>query len=157
MTNDTRQEVVRTSSKNNRPLLILIGIFVVLVVIVFLFNKEAPVNWTSDYTLAMQTAKEVKKPLLLIFYRPNEPMVTDAFNNTYNKEDVQQFVNANFIAVLINTDDQPDLASRFDINYYPTIYIEDPNTGKRVGPRVGWDPPQLFIDTITEMRTRLYE
>lgn len=157
MANDTRQEVVQTSSKNNQPLLILIGIFIVLVVIVFLFNKEAPVNWTSDYKLAMQTAKEVNKPLLLIFYRPNEPMVTDAFNNTYNKEEVQQFVNAYFIAVLINTNDQPDLARRFNINYYPTIYIEDPNTGKRVGPRVGWDPSKLFITTMTEMRNRLYE
>ncbi|MFA5783633.1 MAG: DUF255 domain-containing protein [Phycisphaerae bacterium] len=156
MEDDTRQETVRTSNKKNQPLLIIIGTFIVLVVIVFLFNKEAPVNWTSNYALATQTAKEANKPLLLIFYRPNEPMVTDAFNNTYNQPEVQQFVNNNFIAVLINTNDQPDLARRFDINYYPAIYIEDPNTGKRVGPRVGWDPPELFIKTMTEMRDRLY-
>ncbi len=146
-----------TREKSNRPLLIILGVFVVLVAIVFLIHKEISINWFTDYDAAVQAARAQGKPLLLGFYRPNEPMVTDTFNNTYNNPTVKQFVEANFVPVLINVDEQPDLARKFKINYYPTHYVKYPDSDKLFGPRLGWDPPDLFIEEMTKLLNRAKE
>jgi hypothetical protein len=143
--------------KSNRPLLVILGIFIALVIIVFLTQKKVKINWFTDYDAAVQAARAQGKPLLLGFYRPNEPMVTDTFNNTYNDPKVKQFVEANFIPVLINVDEQPDLARKFNIDYYPTHYVKYPDSDKCFGPRLGWDPPNLFIKEMTKLLNRANE
>jgi hypothetical protein len=140
--------------KSNRPLLIIVGIFVVLVIMVFALHKKISINWITDYDAAVKMARQQNKPMLLAFYRPNEPMVTDTFNNTYNDPAVKQFVEANFIPVLINVDEQPELARKFHINYYPTHYVKNPDSEKLFGPRLGWDPPPLFIEEMTRLLNR---
>ena len=144
----------KMSQKSNRPLLIIIGIFVVLVVMVFALHRKIDINWITDYDQAVQTARQQNKPMLLFFYKPNEPMVTYVFNNTYNSSAVKQFVEANFIPVKINVDEQPGLAGKFHINYYPTYYVKNPDSEKLFGPRLGGDPPELFIDEMTKLLNR---
>ena len=144
----------KVSPKSNRPLLIIIGVFIVLVIMVFVLNKQSSINWIKDYDKAVQMAKQQNKPMLLDFYKPNAPMVTFEFNNTYNNADVKQFVEANFIPVLINVDEQPDLARKFHINYYPTHYVKNPDSEKLFGPRLGADPPGLFIEEMTKLLNR---
>jgi hypothetical protein len=144
----------KVSPKSNRPLLIIIGIFIVLVILVFALHKQISINWITDYDQAVQMARQQNKPMLLAFYKPNEPMVTDTFNNTYNDPDVKQFVEANFIPVLINVDEQPDLTREFHVNYYPTHYVKNPDSEKLFGPRLGWDPPILFIEEMTKLLNR---
>jgi hypothetical protein len=144
----------KMSLKSNRPLLIIIGIFIVLVVMVFALHKQISINWITDYHQAVQMAKQQNKPMLLVFYKPNEPMVTYAFDNTYNNSAVKQFVEANFIPVLINVDVQPGLAREFRINYYPTHYVKNPDSDKLFGPRLGGDPPNLFIQEMDKLLNR---
>jgi hypothetical protein len=147
----------KVSKKSNRPLLIIIGIFIVLVIMVFALHKQTSINWLTNYDEAVQISKQQNKPMLLAFYKPNEPMVTDTFNNTYNNPAVKRFVEANFIPVLINVDEQPDLARKFHINYYPTHYVKNPDSEKLFGPRLGWDPPGLFIEEMTKLLNRAKE
>lgn len=147
----------RTEKTSKRPLLMILGIFVVLVIIVFLTQKKASISWVTDYDTAVQMARQQNKPMLLAFYRPNEPMVTDTFNNTYRNPDVKKFVESNFVPVLINTDEKPDLARKFKINYYPTHYVKHPDNNELFGPRLGWDPPKLFINEITKLLNRMHE
>jgi hypothetical protein len=144
----------KVPQKSNRSLLIIIGIFIVLVIMVFALHKHTSINWLTDYDEAVKMARQQKKPMLLAFYKPNEPMVTDTFNNTYNDPAVKQFVEANFIPVLINVLEQPDLAGKFHINYYPTHYVKNPDSEKLFGPRLGWDPPSLFIEEMTKLLNR---
>jgi hypothetical protein len=146
----------RTTQKTSyRPLLIVAALFILLVVIVFVTHKEIMINWVTDYDKAVQIAKAQNKPLLLVFYKPNAPMAVDAFQNTYNNAEVKKFVEANFVPVLINVDQQPDLARRFNISYYPTHYVKSPDSDKLFGPRLGWDPPNLFIKEITKLLNRM--
>jgi hypothetical protein len=143
--------------KSNRSLLIIVGIFIALVIFVFLTQQKTPISWITDYNVALETARRQNKPMLLVFYRPNEPMFTDARDNTYNNSKVKQFVETNFVPVLINVDKEPGLAQRFNINYYPTHYVKYPDSDKVFGPRLGWDPPKLFIEEMTKLLNRLNE
>jgi len=149
--------VNQPQKRSNRALFVIIGIFVALVVFVFSTQKKKSIDWVTDYDAAVQLAKQQNKPLLLAFYRPNEQMVTDTFNNTYSDPEVKQFVEANFVPVLINVDEQSDLARRFNINYYPTHYVKHPDSDKLFGPRLGWDPPSLFIKEMTKLLNRMNE
>lgn len=151
---DQAPEGQKMPPKSNHPLLIIVAIFIALVIMVFVFHKNTSINWITDYDKAVQMARQQNKPMLLAFYRPNEPMVTDTFNNTYNNPDVKQFVEDNFIPVLVNVDEQPDLAKKFHINYYPTHYVKNPDNEKPFGPRLGWDPPHLFIEEMTKLLNR---
>lgn len=147
----------RPQRRSNRPLFTILGIFAALVIIVFLTQKKTSIKWITDYDAAVQLARQQNKPLLLAFYKPNEPMVTDTFSNTYSDPKVKQFVETTFVPVLINVDEQPDLARRFNISYYPTHYVKHPDSDKLFGPRLGWDPPNLFIKEMTELLNRMNE
>ena len=146
-----------SQKKSNRPLLIIMGIFVILVVIVFVFQRKSSIDWVTEYDIAVQKARQQNKPMLLAFYKPNAPMVTPTFQQTYTNPEVKQFVETNFIPVLINVDEQPDLARKFNIDYYPTHYVKHPDREKLFGPRLGWDPPSLFIKEMTKLLNRMKE
>jgi len=152
-----RPVINQPQRRSNRPLFVIIGIFVVLVIIVFMIQKKTSINWVTDYDAAVRLARQQNKPLLLAFYRPNEPMVTDTFNNTYSDPKVKQFVETTFVPALINVDEQPDLARRFNISYYPTHYVKNPDSDNLFGPRLGWDPPSLFIKEMTKLLNRMNE
>lgn len=136
---------------SKKPLLIILAVFVGLVALVFMTQRKVPIDWLTDYDAAVQKAKQQNQPMLLAFYKPNQPMVTDAFNNTYNNPKVKEFVESNFVPVLINVDEHPDLARKFKIDYYPTHYVKNADSEKLFGPRLGWDPPALFIEKLTEL------
>jgi thioredoxin-related protein len=130
-------------------------IFIAFIAIVFVTQKKEPINWIEDYEAGVKLAKEKNKPLLLAFYKPNTPMSTDTFNNTYNNHKVKNFVESNFVPILINVDEQPKIARRYNINYYPTHYVKHPDSEELFGPRKGWDPPGLFIQQMQLLLDRM--
>lgn len=93
-------------------------------------------------------ARKQNKPVLLTFYKQFTRMSTDAFNDTYKNPDVKKFVEQNFIPILIDVDKQPEIAKRYNINYYPTHYVKRPDSDDIVGSRLGYDPPSLFIKEL---------
>jgi hypothetical protein len=151
-TNPSQRSQLPESKPKNRILLIIVLVFAAFWIAVLLTQKKESINWVEDYEAGVKLAKKENKPLLLVFYKPNAPMYTEAVNNTYNNPKVKEYVESNFVPILINVVDRPDLAKKFKIDYYPTHYVKHPNSDNLFGPRVGMDPPALFI---TEMQNLL--
>jgi hypothetical protein len=137
-----------TKKKNSRSLLIVFLVFVAFVAIVFLTQHKEPINWIEDYQAGLELAKQRGKPVLLVFYKQFTIYTTRAFNDTYKDPDVKKLIEQNFIPILIDVDKQPDIATLYNIDYYPTVYIKRPDSDKIFGPMIGYDPPPLFIKKL---------
>jgi hypothetical protein len=59
------------------------------------------------------------------------------WRDVYSKPDVKKYVEANFVPILIDVDKQPEIAKRYNVTYYPTHYVEHPNTNQIDGPFIG--------------------
>jgi len=131
--------------KQSRALWVILLAFLAFVTMVFLNQHKDVIDWVEDYEAGIKLAKQRKKPVLLAFYKQFTPMSTAAFNNTYNDPKVKEYVESNFIPILIDVDKQPEIAKRYNVSYYPTHYIKQPDSNQLFGPLQGYDPPKLFI------------
>jgi hypothetical protein len=154
-TNPSQQNQLPKSKPKNRTLLIIVLVFAAFWIVVLLTQKKESIIWIEDYEAGIELAEKENKPLLLVFYKPNAPMYTDAANNTYNNPQVKKYVESNFVPILINVVERPDLAKKFKIDYYPTHYVKYPNSDRLCGPRLGWDPPDLFVTEIQNLLDQL--
>lgn len=136
-------------------LLAIFLVFVGAVTVVFLTQKRGSIQWVTDYEAGLKLAREQNKPLLLAFYKENTHFCSLMHENTYSNPGVAKYIEKNFVAILIDVDKQPELAQQFKVNYYPTHYIKAPDGDKLFGPRLGYDPPELFIREIERLRKKL--
>ena len=143
--------VVSARKKRSRLPLVLLVVFVGFVILVFLTQKSEYINWIEDYQAGLAKAREQKKPVLLAFYKLHTRFCSLMSQNTYNNPDVIEYVEANFIPILIDVDKQPEIAKRYNINYYPTHYIKLPDSDELIGPHVGYDVPSVFIHKLKEL------
>lgn len=155
--NTTTQQSTPTAGghKPSRALRIVVMAFFVFVTIVFLTQKKESISWIEDYQAGIDLAKRQNKPVLLAFYKLHTRFSSDMRNNTYNHPDVKKYVEANFVPILIDVDKQPDITELYNVNYYPSHYIKQPDSEKIFGPRVGYDPPALFINELERLRKEM--
>jgi hypothetical protein len=125
-----------SDNKQSRALWIVILVFTIFVVIVFLTEHREQTDW-KDYNTGIELAKQQNKPALLCFSKQNAPFCSDMWHGIYNNADVKKYIEANFVPILIDVDKQPEIARRYKVTYYPTHYIENPNTNEIDGPFVG--------------------
>jgi len=144
-----------TGKKRSRALWIIFLVFLAFVATVFLTQRRDSIAWIEDYEAGLKLAKHQNKPVLLAFYRQFTTLSTRAFNNTYNNPGVKKFVEQNFIPILIDVDKQPEIAKRYNVNYYPTHYIKRPDSDEIFGPMVGYDPPSLFIKKLKDLLEKM--
>lgn len=135
----------KKSSK--QPLIIVLGV-VAFVIISSILQQEETIDWVRDYQGGIAQAEEENKPLLLAFYKKQMRFCTLMDQNTYNNSDVKKYVEANFIPVLIDVDEEPEIARKYGISYYPTHYVKMPNSTELIGPQMGYDVPQAFIEIL---------
>jgi len=143
--------------KPTRAIGIIFLAFIIFVVIVFLTQREDSINWVEDYHKGTQLAKQQNKPVLLAFYKKFTRMSTDTWNDTYKNPKVKEFVETNFVPILIDVDKQPDIAKKYNINYYPTHYVKRADSDRLFGPRMGYDPPTLFISELKKLLKKMNE
>jgi hypothetical protein len=140
-TGQTPKETSSPAGKNRsrRSLWIVILVFTVFVVIVFLTeNKGNPADWwQKDYRTGIELAKQQNKPALLCFFKHGTRFSSDMWQDVYSKPEVKKYVEANFVPILIDVDKQPEIAKRYNVTYYPTHYVEYPDTDKIDGPFIG--------------------
>lgn len=143
------------TARHSRPLLILFLAFLILVTLVFVFQRTDKINWIEDYDTGIKLAEKQNKPVLLAFYKQFTPMSTDTFRNTYTHPDVIDYVHRNFIPILIDVDKHPEIAERYNIGYYPTHHIKPPHSDEFFGPMIGYDPPATFIKKLKDLLNKM--
>jgi hypothetical protein len=137
-TNQTPKKVSPSvGKKQSRALWIIILVFIIFIVIVFLTEYREPIAWIEDYHTGIELAKQQNKPALLCFFKQYTHYSSEMWRNVYNKPSVKKYVEANFVPILIDVDKQPEIAKRYNVTYYPTHYVENPNTNQIDGPFVG--------------------
>lgn len=141
--------------KRSRGLWILLLVFLVFVVAVFLTEHKGTINWVEDYEAGMKLAKQQKKPVLLTFYKLHTRFCSDMSQNTYNDPDVIEYVESNFVPIFIDVDKQPEIAKLYNVDYYPTHYIKQPDSNELIGPYVGSDNAQVFIRKLKDLLNKM--
>ncbi len=141
--------------KSSRAVWTVFLVFFVFVIIVFLTRKNESIDWIVDYEAGIKQAKQQNKPVLLAFYKQFTPYTTATFQDTYKSPEVIKFVEADFVPILINVDEQPALAERYQVGYYPTHYVQRPDSNDLFGPLMGYDPPELFIKKLKEQLQKM--
>ncbi|MHC4619361.1 MAG: DUF255 domain-containing protein, partial [Planctomycetota bacterium] len=131
--------------KPHRGLWLILAAFLAFVIIVFVTHREKTINWVEDYQAGLQLARRQNKPVLLAFYKQFTRYTTPTFEDTYTSPKVIEFVETNFVPILINVDEQPEIAELYKVGYYPSHFIKRPDSNDVLGPLVGYDPPDRFI------------
>lgn len=144
-----------TAKKSSRALLVLFLIFSAFVTVVLLTQREDKIHWIEDYQTGLELARQQKKPVLLAFYKQFSPFYNNMRQHTYKDLKVIEYIQANFVPVLIDVDKQPTIAQRYKVGYYPTHYIEYPDSDQPVGFHIGYDVPSEFVRKIEDLRQKL--
>jgi len=125
------------NKKNHRALGVILSAFVIFVLAVFLTQKKTPINWVEDYDTGIELAKKQNKPALLAFYKKHTRFSSTMWQKVYNDPGVKEFVEENYVPILIDVDKQPDIARSYQVAYYPTHYVVYPDSNDMAGPFAG--------------------
>ena len=144
--------------EQSRMLWIIFFAFLALIASRFFYHyRSASINWVEDYEQGIRLAAQLNKPVLLAFFKQNTRFCTDIQQNTYNNSAVKKYVEENFVPILIDVDKQPAIAKRYNVGYYPTHYLRKADGDKVFGPRLGYDPPTLFISELKRLLQQMKE
>jgi len=139
---------VTAGRKQYPAILILFFVFLGFVAFVFLTQHKETIKWIEDYDAGIRLAKQQNKPVLLAFYKANARFCEVVSQDVYTNPRFIKYVEENFVPIFIDVDKHPDIAKRYHVDYYPTHYIERPDTGELFGPILGPARPAVFIDRL---------
>jgi hypothetical protein len=144
--------------EQSRILWLILLVFLGLVASRFFYYCHlASIDWVEDYEQGIGLAAQLNKPVLLAFFKKNTRFCTDIQQNTYNNSAVKKYVEENFVPILIDVDKQPEIARRYNVSYYPTHYVRRADKDEVFGPRLGYDPPTLFISELKRLLQQMKE
>lgn len=126
-----------TGKKQYRALWVVLLVFFIFVTTVFLTQRRDTIDWIEDYETGIELARRQNKPILLCFFKQHTRFSSQMWQDVYNRPNVIEYVEANFVPILIDVDKQPKIAKRYNVTYYPTHYVEHPNTNQTDGPFTG--------------------
>lgn len=117
-------------------------------------TAQAAVEFTT-YDEALGRAVAENKHVMLYFWadwcqycaRFNAEVLPD--------EKVSEAVKASFVAAMINVDEEPDLAAKYDARTLPMVVFLD-SSGKAAGFLPGFLPPADFLQILNFVKNKSY-
>lgn len=85
-------------------------------------NSES-LKWGTDLNSALQESRNTDKNVFIDFYADWCPYCKELDEKTFKDTRVQDKLSQNYVAVKINTDDNPELASKYKVYSLPTLVI----------------------------------
>jgi len=119
---------------------IVLGVGILLVVAIIFFaifsqsnnvksanssSDSSSIIWSTDLNTALQQAKTSNKMVFIDFYTDWCGYCRQMDQNTYTDLHVQERLAQSYIAVKVNSDQNPDLSTKYDIVGLPTMVILD--------------------------------
>lgn len=145
----------------NQKMLMLLGIVVLGVLLIFVAsylvktsktlnsdqNLQNNIQWNYDLNSAIKTAQKSNMLLFVDFYSDSCQYCKELDEKTYPDQRVQQTMANKYVAVKINVDKNPDLASKYGIYGLPTLVIMDSN-GNEIKRVEGYQTPSQLLSIL---------
>ena len=113
----------------------------------------APSAWKSDFDAARMEAQKLQRPLLVHFFSDSCAPCIQMEQNVLHKAPIEEYIQANLVAVAINVDQHSELQKRFSVNRWPCDFVLDPSGSRRLvtstGPRSIADYRQMLEKSVT--------
>jgi len=90
-------------------------------------QSNADTTWQTNLDSALQDAKNTNKPIFIDFYADWCSYCKELNESTLSDPNVKKKLNQDYVKVDINTDQNPDLSSRYKIYSLPTLVILNSN------------------------------
>lgn len=90
-------------------------------------GASKPDVWKRDFTDAAKDAKQSGRPLLIHFGATWCPPCRQMEKDVLHHSDVRDLLSRNFVAVMIDSDQHPELIQQFDIKSLPTDVVIAPD------------------------------
>lgn len=117
--------------------------------------EPAAIKWYS-YQEGVEKMKNENKKGFLHFYTDWCTYCKVMNANTFTDNKVINFLNENFIPILVNAEKQQDVAKNYNVSKFPNTFFiaEDIST---VGSRPGYIPPDVMMDMLIYVQTNTYK
>ncbi len=100
---------------------------VVMLVSLTAIGANKPEVWKHDFTESAKEAKQAARPLLIHFHAAWCPPCRQMEKDVLHHVEVRDLLSRHFVAVMIDSDQHPELTSQFEIKSLPTDVIIAPD------------------------------
>ncbi len=108
------------------------------------------IEW-YNYEDGRAEARKEDMPLMIYFREPNCPQCDKVENEALRHIQVVEYANFDFIPIWVNATKRPELASKHDIDVYPTILFLYPD-GSHLGISEGYVSPPMLVGRIDKIK-----
>ena len=116
-------------------------------------QKANRIQW-HNYKQGMSLAKKEKKRVYLHFYTDWCNFCKEMDQTTFKNPSVVRLLNKDFVAIRVNTNKQPKVASRYNIRPVPDNWFLSAN-GKKLRNFLGYYEPDQFVTVIRYVNQNL--
>lgn len=110
-------------------------------------DNHPSIQWNYNLDSAITTAQKSNKLIFVDFYADWCGYCKQLDEKTYPNEQVEEKMAQKYVAVKINVDKNPDLASKYSIYGLPTIIIMDSN-GNEIKRVEGYQSPSELLNIL---------
>jgi thioredoxin-related protein len=105
-------------------------------------KEREPIQW-RDYKSGRQEAQKLHRPALIFFNFQTCTYGQKLKMYTFTHPVLMDFVSATFVPIYVDANQQPELAEKFKIRAFPSVFVVHPD-GRTLGPIEGFrEPPKL--------------
>lgn len=120
-------------------------------------GKDVPrgIDWVG-YNEALSVGRDFDKPVFIHFTARWCKWCVKMQNETYSDPKVINYMTENFVAVKIDTEQNPALSRKYNVQSVPTLWFLD-SAGKGLTSINGYVGPDNFMLVLEFIKTQAYE
>ncbi len=140
-----------------KKLLLILGIVIAAVLVIYAVSSSQNNNdsqsqtvnlkWYTDINPALQEAQKTNKQVFIDFYADWCPYCKELDKNTFPDPKVSAILAQKYVLVKINTDQNPALASQYQVYGLPTMVILNSN-GQEIKRITGYVTPEQMLNQL---------